>query len=426
MKFLVTATSVAGHINPLLAIAQILVAEGHEVLALTADAFQDRFVSSGVRHKAFSGKPNRDLSKVFEFFPERVGLAPGLEMLLFDMKNIFIDVIPDQYEQVMEALRDFPADVVVCDQFFMGSLPLLDLPRDKRPTVVHCGISFLTSSRDDHAPMGPGLPPAQTEDQAAAYRKILDGMQESFYEPVACSLNDVMARVGAAPIDETLFDAIVYRADLYIQPSVPAFEYPRLELPDTIKFVGRLRGSADAKLPAWATDLDPAKKVILVTQGTVANHDLGQLIGPTLTALSGRTDVVVLVTTGGRPATEIPVPIPANVHVTEFLPYEIVMPLVDVIVTNGGYGTVNHALSEGVPCVVAGLTEDKAEIAARVAWSGCGIDLKSNSPDAESVRNAIDEVLNDGQYATAAARMKIQYAAVDTATEIGTLLTTVK
>ena len=40
-----------------------------------------------------------------------------------------------------------------------------------------------------------------------------------------------------------------------------------------------------------------------------------------------------------------------------------------VLVTNGGYGTVQQALAHGVPIVVAGATEDKPETAARIAWS---------------------------------------------------------
>ena len=37
------------------------------------------------------------------------------------------------------------------------------------------------------------------------------------------------------------------------------------------------------------------------------------------------------------------------------------------MVTNGGYGGVQLALAHGVPLVVAGNTEEKGEIAARVA-----------------------------------------------------------
>ena len=68
------------------------------------------------------------------------------------------------------------------------------------------------------------------------------------------------------------------------------------------------------------------------------------------------------------------------------------------MVTNGGYGAVQRALATGVPLVVAGDTEDKPEVAARVAWSGAGIDLRTGTPTAKAVRNAVREVLGDGRY----------------------------
>ncbi len=59
---------------------------------------------------------------------------------------------------------------------------------------------------------------------------------------------------------------------------------------------------------------------------------------------------------------------PSNTYVAEHIPHDLLLPKVDVMVTNGGYGAVQRALSTGVPLVVAGNTEDKPEVAAR--WHG--------------------------------------------------------
>lgn len=141
-------------------------------------------------------------------------------------------------------------------------------------------------------------------------------------------------------------------------------------------------------LPDWWHDLDATKRLLLLTQGTIANRDLGQLIGPALQGLVEEEDLIFLVTTGGQPAGSIPVDLPANARVTTFLPYEQVLPRVDLLISNGGYGTVNVALAHGVPIVSAGLTEDKEEVAANVQWSGAGIDLRTNRASPEMVRTA--------------------------------------
>ena len=80
---------------------------------------------------------------------------------------------------------------------------------------------------------------------------------------------------------------------------------------------------------------------------------------------------------------------PPNVRVDAFFAYHHLLPRVDVVVTNAGYGGVQFALAHGVPLVAAGRTEEKAEICARIAWSGVGIDLRKHSPSPRAVRRSI-------------------------------------
>jgi len=61
--------------------------------------------------------------------------------------------------------------------------------------------------------------------------------------------------------------------------------------------------------------------------------------------------------------------------------------------------------------VVAGDTEDKPEIAARVAWSGAGVDLGTGHPSDQAVGNAVRAVLEDPTYARAAQRLQAEIAA---------------
>ncbi|WP_448389798.1 glycosyltransferase [Microbacterium aurum] len=145
-----------------------------------------------------------------------------------------------------------------------------------------------------------------------------------------------------------------------------------------------------------------------MTQGTIANADLSQLIGPTLEALAG-DDVLVVASLGGRVGGALG-PVPANARTAAYLPYDRLLPLTDVVVTNGGYGGVQQALAQGMPLVVAGKTEDKVEVAARVGWSGAGIDLRTNTPSAAGVRGAVRQVLSDGRYRRQARELAGAYA----------------
>jgi UDP:flavonoid glycosyltransferase YjiC (YdhE family) len=114
--------------------------------------------------------------------------------------------------------------------------------------------------------------------------------------------------------------------------------------------------------------------------------------------------------TGGRPVSalleRLGGPLPSNARVDTFLPYDQLLPHTDVMITNGGFGGVQRALSFGVPLVVAGTTEDKPEVAGRVAWSGTGINLRTGTPSPGRLRRAVRSALADPRYRIEAARLR--------------------
>ncbi|MGI5442938.1 glycosyltransferase [Streptomyces shenzhenensis] len=99
---------------------------------------------------------------------------------------------------------------------------------------------------------------------------------------------------------------------------------------------------------------------------------------------------------------------PANVRVGGYVPFDALLPYASVLVTNGGYGGVHQALRHGVPLVVGGDGEDKPEVAARVQWSGAGLDLRTGQPSPEAVRDAVLAVLGEPGYHARAAGLRAE------------------
>jgi UDP:flavonoid glycosyltransferase YjiC (YdhE family) len=345
-------------------------------------------------------------------------IQPGPDWLRVAMERIFVDTVPTQHKGLQQILQDFPADVIIGDDMIFGVLPMLLGPVLKRPPIVLCGTSFLHWHREDGAPHFVGLPPAITKQQCDHYAAIYREHDRLIYRPVADHLNRILKNMGVGPLSMTLFDSVVHLADAYLQLTVPSFEYPR-DIPPSVHFVGTPPIIPNqAPLPSWAHELDGSGKVVLVTQGTLANHNFGLLIGPTLAALADESDLLVVATAGGRPIDDIPGPIPANARLASYLPFEWILPKVDVFVNNGGYGSVNQAMSFGIPLVTAGLTEDKADVNARVAWSGVGVDLASNEPTPQALREAVRAMLDKPDYRRRAASMADEFGAIDTRSEV--------
>jgi UDP:flavonoid glycosyltransferase YjiC (YdhE family) len=194
---------------------------------------------------------------------------------------------------------------------------------------------------------------------------------------------------------------------------------PRRALAPSVHFVGPLPITPNqAPIPPWAQDLDGSRKVVLVTQGTLTNDDFSELVLPTLEALENEPDIIVVVTTGGRPVETLRGPLPGNVRVAQYLSFEWVLPKIDAFVTNGGYGSVNQALSFGVPIVTAGTAADRGDVSARVAWSGVGVNLATNAPTAEALRPAVRSVLDDPKFRAQAALYAEEARGIDTRSEI--------
>jgi MGT family glycosyltransferase len=413
MKILVASTPATGHINPLVTIARFLVEDGHEVVFHSGTEFRRRIESSGARFQALLGKADVDFRDLLAIAPELEGVEPGLDAMRIAMQAIFIDRVADQHESLRQGLEDFQADAIIGDDTFFGLLPMLLGPRLFRPPVIICGTSILHSHRPDGAPIFLGLLPATNSAELEDYARIAAEYGEKVDQPMLERLNAELKILGISELTTPVFETIVSLADTYMQLSVPGFEFPR-EIPACVNFIGALPIIPNqAPLPSWAADLDGTRKIVLVTQGTVANHDFGLLVGPTLEALANEPDILVVATSGGRSVDAIPGPIPANARLAEFLPFEWLLPKVDVMVTNGGYGSVTQSLNLGIPIIAAGMTEDKADVNARIGWSGAGIDLKTNNPTPEAIRAAVRVALDEPDCRRNAQRLAAEFATFD-------------
>jgi hypothetical protein len=279
MKILIASMPVNGHVNPMLAIARILMTEDHDVAIHTGSAFRARVEAAGAKFFSLPPDADLDLSDPFARAPELKVMPPGPAWHRVALERLFVDNIPAQHRGLRRFVDSFGPDVIVGDDMFFGLLPMLLGAGSKRPSVVLCGTSVLHWPREDGAPLGLGLPPATTPKQRAEYATLARDYHEAVDRPVGLRLNTLLKELGAAPTSMTLLDSTVGLADAYLQLSVPGFEFPR-DIPRSVHFVGTPPIIPNqVPPPPWAHELDGSRKVVLVTQGTVANHNFNLLVG---------------------------------------------------------------------------------------------------------------------------------------------------
>lgn len=158
------------------------------------------------------------------------------------------------------------------------------------------------------------------------------------------------------------------RVPLFLQASLPEFEPFRAS---NIYFIGPVLPTditSPDKLPSFRHMRNFKKKIIGITQGTVATNP-EDLIKIAKMAVDGTMYLV-----------------------DKYFNYAHHMNLLDVFITNGGFGSVQMAIYHGVPIIVSGKTEDKPYVGKRVEEMGVGINLKPPITQGE-LKNAIIECL---------------------------------
>ncbi|KAK6088011.1 udp-glucuronosyl udp-glucosyltransferase [Seiridium cupressi] len=420
-----SAGPVMGHSAPALHVALEMAKRGFEVIFMTAPDLRGSVEKIGA-----------EFYETTPFFPAgslegRDDHPVGLPKLLYDMRSIFLASIAPRAATVRSLLemvreRDPSRDVVVVvETASMGVLPFMygaPLPKgyDKFPRVININVIPLLATSDDLAPFGPGLPPDTTE-SGRARNKLLNDLfyWQGPFKPLNDEFLTILKSVGCTKLPKQfMFDAWTDSFDTCFQMCSPSLEYPRSDLHSSIRFAGALpKRGIDPNLvyPSWWSEIKenaalPAdspdrKKVIPLAQGTIAT-DCDELIIPAMKAFASRSDVIVIAILGVKDA-KLPAAfeVPANVRVVDFLPYDAALEYADVFVSNGGYGGMMHGVINGVPMVVAGITEDKVEVTARAEYAGFAINLKTQTPTSEQIASAADKILNEPKYKRRAVRL---------------------
>lgn len=390
-KILFANVPADGHFNPLTGLAIHLKNIGYDVRWYSADVYEEKVNKLGIPYypfkKAFKGK---SLAEVDKMFPDRDKHKSQISKLNFDLINVFILRATEYYDDIREIHKTFPFDLMIADICF-AAIPFV---KEKMGIpAIGIGIAPLMESSRDLGPAGLGLVPA-TGFFGRRKQDVMRFMADNF---IFRKSNKVMQKVFRAhdidPGNCNIFDSLTRKATLMLQSGTPAFEFKRSDLGKNIRFLGPLLPYvANRKSEPWHHDkLLRYKKVILVTQGTV-EKDPEKIIVPTLEAFKN-SDRLVVVTTGGSRTAELQQRFKApNVIIEDFIPFDDVMPYCDVYVTNGGYGGVLMGIKHQLPMVVAGIHEGKLEINARVGYFKLGINLQTEKPTADQIKQQVEAV----------------------------------
>ena len=209
-------------------------------------------------------------------------------------------------------------------------------------------------------------------------------------------LNGARERVGLGPLEHTHGGI---SPQLALVGTFPQLEYPRHEVSPALRVTGPLLWER----PAEAAEPPPGDEPLVLVAPSTSQDPDQRMVRAALAGLAAEP-VRVLATLNHRPS-PVPLDVPANARVVDWLSYARTMPLCDAVVCHAGHGTVVRALASGVPVVGCPSAGDMAENAARLAWSGCGVSLPRRFVTPRGVRTAVRKLLADPGYAQRAGEL---------------------
>jgi MGT family glycosyltransferase len=376
-RFLIVVPPLVGHVSPTIALGMELEHRGHQVAWAGHRSVVAPLLAPGTRLIALNDEVTEDLVRQVQEGAQRLRGAAALEFL---WRDVLLPLAASMVEPVEAAVDAFDPDVLVVDQqAFAGGI-----------VARRRGLCWVTSASTS----------AELVDPLAALPRVADWVRRGLVElQEGFGIDPSEAAAKDLRFSEHLTIAYTTAA-LVGTPSLPPNAGPVLMVGPSISRsaeVDRRNRASDFPLH-WLEEGGPR---ILVTLGTI-NADIGgRFFARVVEAVEGSGVRAVLVA-----PPEIVGEVPENVLVRPSIPQLAVLDHVDAVVCHAGHNTVCESLAKGLPLVVAPIRDDQPVIAQQVVTCGAGIRVRFGRVSTAEMRSAIDGVLDDPSYRSAARDIK--------------------
>jgi zeaxanthin glucosyltransferase len=366
-RFLFVTVPLVAHVWPAAAVGAALTAAGHDVAWCGSESDLRPLVGPDAAIYPTGKRSFRQ--------PARMGMDAVREVW-DDYLMPFNRFLQDPVES---AVTEHKPDVVVADQYALAGA--LAAYRHGVPwATLATGVMELTP------PAEPGLQEWIRERLALVWKKagvpIDDGLDLRF-SPYLVIATTTQGLTGLPALPQHW---LLAGAMLGPRPTDPGFPWDR-----------------------W----DPGQRHVLVTAGTVSAHlaaahlvrGFFARMTAALAPMAGRVQAVFNVT-----ADAVPDP-PPHALVAPRVPMLDLMPRLDAVVCQAGQSTVNEALVNGVPLVVAPIRLAEPVTAQHVTRAGAGIEVSFVDATPAQLAAAVTAVLEEPGYRARARRFGEEFAA---------------
>jgi UDP:flavonoid glycosyltransferase YjiC (YdhE family) len=359
MRALVVTWGPGGNLPPMLAAARLLARRGHEVTVMASGRTRGAAERMSLAVAGFLRSPDPEVELAFEAQAELImATAAGAEIAL----------------DVRETIEDLHPHLAVVDCMLPAALAASEATATPAASLVH----FL---------YGPA-------------RRLMLEAGGGFTTDLH-TLSRTRQGLGLPRLDGGV--AAWEAADLVLV-AAPGWMDVDAGAPRHVVHAGPLG------VDAGGQRVPPPRLRALLTFSTTVMEGQTALIDRVCAAVSGLGLHATL--TLGPAVDRATLEVPEEIEVLAAADHDRLMPECSLVICHGGLGTVLRALAHGVPLLVLPLGRDQAFNAGRVEDLGAGIQIPLHAA-ADKVRDAIQSLLTDASFRTAAAGAAGRIAAAE-------------
>jgi MGT family glycosyltransferase len=392
MKIGFISMPLAGHLNPMTALARKLQSRGHEIV----------FIGVPDAGPTVRGAGLNFVSYCEEEFPAGAcasALAPvakihGMAATRWTIGGAGRAFFQAASQHLPGVLAQTGVEALVLDtiHMYLEMVPMsLGIPYAHVWAILNIDFSGTTL---------PSVVSGRYEDISGARARNIEELKKSdnaFFGLVQ-PLAEEYAEQAGLKLDWSNPPATVSRHAAAVVSQTPKeFDFPRIPWSSQFHYAGPFFDEAGRKPIPFPWEKLDGRPLVYASLGTLVNG-LESIYKTILPAVGRMPEMQVVLAKGNNIELADLGPIPSNVIVVDRAPQIELLKRATLCVTHAGLNTALESLAHGVPMVAIPIAYDQFGVAARIAYHGVGESLGFDALSVDTLQALIQRVLNTDSY----------------------------
>jgi zeaxanthin glucosyltransferase len=398
MKIGFISMPLAGHLNPITALARKLQSRGHEIVFIGVPDAGPTVRAAGLNFVSYCDEEFPAGSCAGALAP--VARIHGMEATRWTIGGAGRALFQAASQHLTRVLAETGVEALVLDtiHMYLEVVPIsLGIPYAHVWAILNIDFSGTTL---------PSVVSGRYEDSSEARTRYIEDLKKSdnaFFGLVQ-PLAEEYAEQAGLKLDWSNPPATVSRhAAAVVSQTLKEFDLPGIPWALQFHYAGPFFDDAGRKPIPFRWEKLDGRPLVYASLGTLVNG-LASIYKTILPAVGRMSEIQIVLAKGNNIQLADLGPIPSNVIVVDQAPQIELLKCAALCIIHAGLNTALESLAHGVPMVAIPSAYDQFGVAARIAYHGVGEFLGVDDLSVDALHALIQRVLNTHSY-----REKAQY-----------------